>query len=62
MRAKKIIGGKEKACPFCGNHVVYIKLDKNKVISQCKKCGCMTNGKVKEESKVFEFNEKGEMV
>lgn len=45
---KKIIGGKEKACEFCGGTIVYLKVKGLGIISNCKECGSCTKGKAKE--------------
>ena len=38
---KKILGGKSKACHFCGGEM-YIILIGDKKYAQCKKCGALT--------------------
>lgn len=59
---KKILGGKENACPLCGGMVFFLEIDYG-VVSQCKDCGCLTKGKMREEVKIYEMqvcNENGE--
>ena len=35
---KKVLGGKSKACHFCGGEMYIILIDNKKYV-QCKKCG-----------------------
>ena len=37
---RKILGGKENACPLCGGMVFFLEIDYG-VVSQCKDCGCL---------------------
>lgn len=45
---KKIIGGKEKSCEFCGGTIVYLKVKGLGIVSNCKECGSCTKGKSRE--------------
>ena len=45
---KNIVGAKENVCPHCQGTMLYIKINKAKVISQCK-CGCTIDGRAKDE-------------
>lgn len=59
---KKILGGKENACPLCGGMVFFLEIDYG-VVSQCKDCGCLTKSKMREEVKIYEMqtcNKSGE--
>ena len=59
---RKILGGKEKACTMCGSTVVFLKVKGLGTVSQCKECGSTEPGRLKDEIKIYEFNEKGEMI
>ena len=39
---KKVLGGKSKACHFCGGEMYIILIDNKKYV-QCKKCGVENN-------------------
>lgn len=54
---KKIVGGKEKACGCCGGTVVYLQVKRLGVVSQCRECGSMTNGRSKDEFKIYTYSE-----
>lgn len=54
---KKILGGKEKACGCCGGTVVYLHLKRLGIVSQCKECGSMTDGRVKDEFEIYTYQE-----
>ena len=49
---KNIVGAKENVCPHCQGTMLYIKINKAKVISQCK-CGCTIDGRAKDEVRVW---------
>ena len=51
---RKILGGKENACPLCGGMVFFLEIDYG-VVSQRKDCGCLTKGKMREEVKIYEM-------
>ena len=59
---RKILGGKEKACTMCGSTVVFLKVKGLGTVSQCKKCGSTEPGRLKDEIKIYKFNEKGELI
>lgn len=59
---RKILGGKEKACTMCGSTVVFLKVKGIGTVSQCKECGSVEKGRLKDEVKIYEFNEKGELI
>lgn len=50
---KKILGGKAKACEFCGKEM-YIILIGNKKYVQCKECGAMTDKMPLYETRIWE--------
>lgn len=54
---KKILGGKERACRYCSGTVVYLKVRYLGVVTQCKNCGSLTNGRVKDEIKIYSYSE-----
>lgn len=54
---KKILGGKEGVCPMCGNMMVYLKIKYIGAASQCLKCGCLREGRVKDEVKIYAYSE-----
>ena len=59
---RKILGGKEKACTMCGSTVVFLKVQGLGTVSQCKECGSTELGRLKDEIKIYKFNEKGELI
>ena len=52
---KNIVGAKENVCPHCQGTMLYIKINKAKVISQCK-CGCTIDGRIKDEVRVWSYD------
>ena len=52
---KNIVGAKENVCPHCQGTMLYIKINKAKVISQCK-CGCTIDGRAKDEVRVWSYD------
>ena len=52
---KKVLGGKEGACPHCRGTMIYLQVAKYKVFSQCKDCGCMIDGRAKTEFKIYTY-------
>ena len=54
---RRILGGKEKACGCCGGTVVYLQVKRLGTVSQCRECGSMTNGRVKDEFKIYTYSE-----
>ena len=52
----KILGGKEEACPYCKGTMIYLDLKKIGVVSQCKKCGCMVEGRAKAKDYIKIYN------
>jgi hypothetical protein len=57
---KKILGGKENVCPYCQGTMVYLQVSKYIVMSQCKKCGCMVNGRMRDEIKIYTYEVENE--
>ena len=54
---KRILGGKENSCPMCGGIVVYLQVKRLGIVSQCRDCGSMTNGRAKDEFKIYTYSE-----
>lgn len=54
---RKVLGGKSGVCPHCQGTMVYLQVAKYTVFSQCKKCGCLMNGRVKDEVKIYSYEE-----
>ena len=54
---KKILGGRENACICCGGTMVYLQVKRLGVVSQCRECGCMIDGRVKDEVKIYTYSE-----
>ena len=54
---RRIFGGKEKACGCCGGTVVYLQVKILGTVSQCRECGSMTNGRAKDEFKIYTYSE-----
>ena len=54
---KKILGGKENSCHMCGGTVVYLQVKRLGIVSQCRECGSMTNGRAKDEFKIYTYSE-----
>lgn len=54
---RRILGGKEKACGCCGGTVVYLQVKRLGTVSQCRECGSMTNGRAKDEFKIYTYSE-----
>ena len=55
---RRILGGKEKACGCCGGGtVVYLQVKRLGTVSQCRECGSMTNGRAKDEFKIYTYSE-----
>ena len=50
---KKVLGGKSKACHFCGGEM-YIILIGSKKYAQCKKCGALTKDIPIYETRIWE--------
>ena len=50
---RKILGGREKACNYCGGMVVYLQVKYLGLVSQCKDCGALTNGRVKDKINIY---------
>lgn len=59
---KRILGGKSNSCCNCGETMIYIYIQGLGVVSQCRKCGNMVNGRMKDEIRIFSFNEKGDLI
>lgn len=49
MKKKKILGGKSESCPHCQGIMIYLDLGGGDVVSQCKNCGLMIEGKKRED-------------
>ena len=45
---KNIVGAKEGVCDRCGNAIVFLKVKGLGVVSQCKECGNLVNGRMKD--------------
>lgn len=54
---KRILGGKEKSCPMCGGTVVYLQVKRLGIVSQCRDCGNMVQGRAKDEFKIYTYSE-----
>ncbi len=54
---KRILGGKECCCPMCGGTVVYLQVKRLGVVSQCRDCGNMIQGRAKDEFKIYTYSE-----
>lgn len=52
---KKIVGGKEKACGCCGGTVVYLQVKRLGVVSQCRECNSVVQGRAKD--KIYIYSE-----
>lgn len=52
---KNVLGGSEHACSHCGGTVVYLKVKRLGVVSQCRDCGLVTNGRLKENIKIYTY-------
>lgn len=50
---KKILGGREKACNYCDGTVVYLQVKYLGLVTQCKDCGSLTNGRVKDKINIY---------
>lgn len=53
---KKILGGKNGACPHCGNTMVYVNIPRIGTTSQCLACGCLREGRVKDVVRIYSYN------
>lgn len=54
---KKIVGGKENSCRFCGGTMVYLKIKGLGVVSNCRQCGSIESGRAKDEVKIYTYSE-----
>lgn len=54
---KKIVGAKENSCHMCGGTVMYLQVKRLGIVSQCRECGSMTNGRAKDEFKIYTYSE-----
>jgi len=54
---KKVVGGKSGVCPHCGGLMVYLQVKYIGTVSQCKSCGCLREGRVKDEVKIYAYSE-----
>lgn len=59
---RKVLGGKERACSMCGSTVIFLKVKGLGTVSQCKECGTLEKGRVKDEVKIYTYDEKGELI
>lgn len=50
---KKVLGGKEKSCINCGGTMIHLKVKGLGVVSQCRECGNLVNGRIKDEVRVW---------
>lgn len=50
---KKILGGREKGCDYCRGTVVHLQVKNFGVVTQCKDCGALTKGRVKDKIHVY---------
>lgn len=54
---KKVLGGKFGVCPHYGGLMVYLQVKYIGTVSQCKSCGCLREGRVKDEVKIYAYSE-----
>lgn len=55
---KRILGEKDGVCPHCGGTMIYLDIKKIGVVSQCRECGNCVSGRVKDEVKIYSYEEK----
>ena len=53
---KNIVGAKEGVCDRCGNAMIFLKVKGLGVVSQCKECGNLVNGRMKDEVKIYTYD------
>ena len=53
---RNILGGKENSCMNCGGTMVHIKVKGLGVVSQCKECGNLVNGRIKDTVQIYSYN------
>jgi hypothetical protein len=53
---KKVLGGKEKSCINCGGTMIHLKVKGLGVVSQCRECGNLVNGRIKDEVRVWSYD------
>ena len=57
---RKVIGGASDNCSLCGGTTLFIKIG-GEIYSCCKDCGSLTKGKEQIETRIYKFNNKGEI-
>lgn len=53
---KKVLGGKEKSCINCGGTMIHLKVKGLGVVSQCRECGNLVNGRIKDEVRAWSYD------
>ena len=53
---KKVLGGKEKSYINCGGTMMHLKVKGLGVVSQCRECGNLVNGRIKDEVRVCSYD------
>ena len=53
---KKVLRGKEKSCINCGGTMIHLKVKGLGVVSQCRECGNLVNGRIKDEVRVWSYD------
>ena len=53
---KKVLGDKEKSCINCGGTMIHLKVKGLGVVSQCRECGNLVNGKIKDEVRAWSYD------
>ena len=53
---KKVLGGKEKSYINCGGTMMHLKVKGLGVVSQCRECGNLVNGRIKDEVRVWSYD------
>lgn len=62
MKKKKILGAKENTCKSCGGNMYHLFIQNFGIVSNCIECGAVVRGKEKEEVKIYEFDEAGNLI
>ena len=52
---KNIVGMHENSCPMCNGNIAFIKI-KGKVFSNCRACGALTEGRIKNKLQVYTYD------
>jgi hypothetical protein len=53
---KNIVGAKENVCPHCQGTMIHLKVKGLGVVSQCRECGNLVNGRIKDEVRVWSYD------